>query len=488
MAKFNTKSSGSKTINRAGGVAYSQTAELELVSLLLTSFVNDKYYESASGQLKRLEGLAGKIKDKKFLGQAAIYARTQFGMRSITHALIGELVNKVKGQPWTKSAVEKTIHRVDDALEMVAYYGNNYGKPIPNALKKGIRNAIPKFDAYQLAKYKGSGKDVKLVDLFNLVHPKPTGELADIYAKLMAGELVSKGTWEAEISKAGQVKAETKEEREVIVAEKKKEAWKGLVKERKIGYFALLRNLRNILNDAPELIDDATAMLTDEKLIKKSLVLPFRYLTAIDEIEKISGKDSRKIITALNKAVDISTANVPEFDGETLVVLDKSGSMGGKPLEIGSLMAGILAKASNADVMLFHDRAWYKSVNPADSTLTITKQLRDDNDWGGTDFNVIFKKINRKYDRIVILSDMQGWMGDSWGYGGAPTKSFAKYKKDYGANPHLFAFDLQGYGDMMFPEEQVYEIAGFSDKVFDLMKLLEQDRKAMVNEIKKVEL
>jgi hypothetical protein len=34
----------------------------------------------------------------------------------------------------------------------------------------------------------------------------------------------------------------------------KKEVWTQLIKERKIGYFALLRNLRNILEQAPDLV------------------------------------------------------------------------------------------------------------------------------------------------------------------------------------------------------------------------------------------
>jgi 60 kDa SS-A/Ro ribonucleoprotein len=66
----------------------------------------------------------------------------------------------------------------------------------------------------------------------------------------------------------------------------KTEAWEKLIKTRKIGYFALLRNLRNILKLAPELADDAVGMLIDEQLIRKSLVLPFRFVTALDALQE----------------------------------------------------------------------------------------------------------------------------------------------------------------------------------------------------------
>jgi hypothetical protein len=67
------------------------------------------------------------------------------------------------------------------------------------------------------------------------------------------------------------------------------------------------------------------------------------------------------------------------------------------------------------------------------------------------------------------------------------SKEFAEYKKSTGANPFIYSFDLLGYGSMQFPESNVFAIAGFSEKVFDIIKLLEQDKKALMNEIRKVE-
>jgi hypothetical protein len=36
-------------------------------------------------------------------------------------------------------------------------------------------------------------------------------------------------------------------------------------------------------------------------------------------------------------------------------------------------------------------------------------------------------------------------------------------------------FDLTGYGTLMFPESQVRVVSGFSDKVFDMIKYIDQD-------------
>jgi len=43
---------------------------------------------------------------------------------------------------------------------------------------------------------------------------------------------------------------------------------------------------------------------------------------------------------------------------------------------------------------------------------------------------------------------------------------------------------MKGYGSLQFPEKKVFCIAGFSEKVFDLMSSLKEDRQTMVNKIK----
>jgi hypothetical protein len=173
--------------------------------------------------------------------------------------------------------------------------------------------------------------------------------------------------------------------------------------------------------------------------------------------------------------------NVPKFDGDTLVVMDVSGSMSGRPSEIASLFGAILAKSNNADVLTFANRSDYKSYNPLDSVMTIRNSFRYSG--GGTNFKSIFTTANKKYDRVVILSDMQGWVGYT-----SPTTEFNQYKKTYDANPYVYSWDLAGLGTMQFPENNVFALAGFSDKVFDVMKMMEMDKKALFNEIKAIQL
>ncbi|HXB12977.1 MAG TPA: TROVE domain-containing protein, partial [Bacteroidia bacterium] len=355
--------------------------------------------------------------------------------------------------------------------------------PIPNSLKKGLSLALNKFNAYQLAKYKGEGKEIALVDLFNLIHPKPLEAQAEAYKDLMEGKLASTETWEAKLSAVGKLTDDAAQK-----AGLKAVAWYELVTSGKIGYFALLRNLRNILEAGdPETIDAACKMLVNEKLIKNSLVLPFRYMTAQRELKQLHDVDHvRKVMNAVNDAVTIALNNVPVFEGRTLVALDRSGSMGDaegvkSPAAIGSLFASVIAKTNDADIILFDDSAEYLNINLADSVVGICENIRRKMTYGGTNFNLVFDHAKKKYDRIIILSDMQAWIGFR-----TPQDAYARYCKRLEANPKIYTFDLQGYGTMQFPQEHVYSLAGFSEKTLDIMKSLETDPTALITKINEI--
>ena len=481
MSKFNTKKIVEKVENRAGGQAYKQSDEMAFVSLLLTSFVKDQFYRKANESLSDMKGYIKKIKDKEFLAKSAIFARDEFGMRSITHALAGELASEISGKEWSKNFYSKVVSRVDDMSEILSYYLQNKtdikSPKFPNSLKKGFAKAFDKFDAYQLGKYRSENKDVKLVDIVNLVHPTPTKKNGEALSQLINGDLKSTGTWESMLTSAGQ-KANDEEE----LKDLKADAWDELLSTRRIGYFGLLRNLRNIITQAPNSVTKACEMLVDENLIAKSKVLPFRFSKAYDEISKLDpNKEVRDVLKAINEALNISVMNVPKLDGETLVVIDVSGSMSGTPSEIASLFGAMLIKANECDVMTFATKAEYINYDPSDTVISLRNKFRFSG--GGTNVKSVFEKANKSYDNIILLSDFQSWLGYT-----TPTKEYNAYKKKYNVNPHVFSWDLAGMSTLQFPENQIYCLAGFSDKVFDVMKILKTDKKALLNRINSIQI
>jgi 60 kDa SS-A/Ro ribonucleoprotein len=489
MSKFRTAATApgvtpGDTVNLAGGEAFTQNVDLELCSLLFTSLLKDGFYRTETETCARLRHLLSQV-PAEFAAKAVILARHRFGMRSVSHYAAVALSPYLDGLPFARAFFRNVVRRPDDVCEILGAHFALHGRAIPKRMKRGLGDALHRFDAYPLAKYRQEQSNLKLVDSVNLCHPRGSEPLGS----LVKGTLAAPETWEVELTRAGSESA------------KKAATWRGLLTERKLGYMALLRNVRNILLADETLVDELCAQLQNEAAIKKSLIFPFRFLTAILTLERqvtnLPSGPVRKTLAAVSHATDLALSNVPRFEGETLVVLDESGSMttqtanagpGDKNrltvAQVGVLFASVLAKANNADLMTFSDGARYRHYNPDEPTLTIAGKITFTS--GGTNFPCIFQTANRPYDRIVILSDMQGWadnsppvlrvspMGWVMAPAGNPASAFHAYRQKFRCDPKVFSFDLAGYGTLMFPERNVYALAGFAgDAVFNLMTLFE---------------
>lgn len=523
-----------ETVNKAGGRAYKAGAELELATRLLNMFCTSTYYDTAQQSLQGLIDVIPRLKDPIFAAKAAILARTEFGMRSGTHALTCELARSlnqsgIRGTNWFRPFVKRVVDRVDDMTEIMAYWQSNHGvggrkgnfKHFPSALKRGLSDAFEKFDAYQLGKYRSEGGAVKLIDVVRLVHPPVSDRNATGLGKLVKGTLRAKGR-QVKLTQAGQ-KAKTAEEKAALKAEVLKET----VADKKTGYFELLKNLGGILRDAPKELDAALKRIVDPKEIKGSRVMPFRYLDAYRAIEALysSNPDHRKVLKALSQALDVSCSNIPIL-GRTLVAVDVSDSMtaavraskedierntrrGTQVLsrkDAAALFGALVVRAGLGDLMMFASNAAYVKYNPADSAISIAHEVSKQRGCGGhgTNFHEIFNTaIGQKYDRIVIFSDMQGWMPDRQAFisdpfagryaqcptSGAPRTSFTRYAEKHGI-PWVYSCNLDAHGELMFPEKgaKVVTLAGYSEKMFEMMALGEQDPAVLVTKINAVSL
>lgn len=480
-------------VNKAGGRGYDPGAKYQLLSLLSTCFLDDQFYSTKADQAARVRALVQA--DPYFAAKAAVWVRKVFGMRSVTHLVGSEVVHCVKGEPWTAPFINTLVYRLDDAVQILAAYlaaypaGADGKKRIPNSLKKGIRAALGRYDSYAFAKYKLENQSVKLVDLVNLVHPIPNDRNREALEGLINGKLKNSDTWEAKLSKAGQTGVDKDEA--------KAEAWGEMLSSGKMGYMALLKNVRNLMDQA----DDKTwvlalQQLVDENRIKKSMVMPYRYMSAIDAIFGHSpAKAQRKnaAIAALRAALETSLSSAPEFRGKTCVVLDESGSMtserthGGQNVaEVGGLFAAAILKTNpRADILLFDTTARYADVPKTTRALGLDQIRRaiGIRNGGGTDLSCAFRGMNKKYDTIIILSDMQTWVD---GMGG-PAGACGQYCANYQANPNIVSFDLKGYGQAPLPKEKVFLVAGFSDKVFDIIDFLDEDPDVWIRTVEAVE-
>lgn len=462
MAKFNS-SQTIKTTNKSGNAAYKMPDKQKLVTQVLTSFFNEeKFYGDNSGEMKKTIKAVIE-KDPRFVAKLAVFARKVFNMRSVSHVLVASLAHEVAGKPFVREAVKAVSLRGDDVTEIMAFYLSEFGKPIPNALKKGIADVLTGFDEYTLAKYKGEGKGVKMRDLLCLCRPTPKNEAqSEMWKRLLNGELETPYTWETELSAKGN----------------NKETWEALIDSGKVGYMALLRNLRNILKANPSNVEKVLKHIENPEAVKKSRQLPFRYLSGYKELESIG---SSRVFDALENAVEASCANVPRLAGTTVIAVDISGSMNSpvsaksstQCYEIG-MMLGLIANkiCENSYFYVFNNTIEKYAVSRRSGILETAARSRCG---GGTNMGLPFKKMiadNVKADRIIIISDNEC---NAASFYHQPVQVIAdEYRKKTNNDLWVHAIDLQGYGTQQFRGKKTNIIAGWSEKVFDFIKLAEQ--------------
>lgn len=462
MSKFNFLRN--TTVNKVGHVAFKMELKEKLITEVLTSFFNEgKFYGDNS--LEIVKDLRQVIKiDPKFVANLAIYARKEIHLRSVSHVIAAELAHDVQGKKYVRRVLNEIVERVDDMAEILSYYLNVYGKPIPNSLKKGLGDSFLRFDEYSLAKY-NRAKEIKLKDIVNLVHPKPNNiEQSSMFKRLLEDKLETPFTWETVLSSEGN----------------NKETWEKLIESNKLGYMAMLRNLRNIIKADPENINKVYEVLENENRVKKSKQLPFRYYSAFNALYN-EGLGTSKIYDVLENAIRYSTSNITRLSGKTFIATDVSGSMGNKIskksdvtcADIGTVLMAIANSICDEAITSTFDTKF--NLTPLAAGNGIIANARSIKPtWGGTNLSLpIYHLLDHKIyvDRIIILSDNE----INYGYDRVCQDLINQYRQRVNPNVWVHAIDLLGYGTQQFKGDKVNIIAGWNEKILEFIPNVEAD-------------
>lgn len=496
-----------ETLNYEGAKAIELTPEAELYSAVATTMMSDAFYEKADARLERIKELLNKV-DSQFVAKLAIYARSEMNLRSVPVVLATELAKKSNGDGLVSKTIGRIVQRPDEIMELLAYYqianertGAKKLNRLSKQVQKGLATTFNKFDEYQFAKYDRDAA-VRLRDALFLVHPKAKDEAQQaLFDKIAKRELAVPYTWETELSALGQQKFESAEEKAFAVCR----IWEELIDSNKLGYMATMRNLRNMLDAGISAahVKRVCDHLTNEKAVAKSRQLPFRFLAAYRELKGLKSGYVGYVLEALETALRLSVANMKGFDFDTRVVVacDVSGSMQkavsakSKVLlfDIG-LMLGMLlqSKCKNVLTGMFGD-TWKTIALPSRNVLSnVDEFYRREGEVGYSTngYLVIQDLVSRKYkaDKVMIFTDAQLWDSNSGNVNREYTLAYqwAAYKR-IAPKAKLYLFDLAGYGQAPLKTENgdVTLIAGWSDKVFDVLQATESGTNAlkMIEEI-----
>ena len=467
---WNSKLKEQMTVtNHEGAKAYAMTPELELYTAVVTASLSDLCYEKQDERVNRIAVLVGKV-SPEFVARLAVYARTQMHLRSIPMLLLVELARVHNGDDLVARAVEKTVLRADEIMELLMCYQwrnpstdprKKLGK-LSRQIQNGLQRAFNRFDEYQFAKYDRDNLEVKLRDALFLVHPKAKDEQQQaLFDKIVNRQLETPYTWETELSALGQQPFASDKEKTAAFRQK----WEELIRSGKLGYMALMRNLRNMLQADVSFADlqFVCDCLSDAAQVAKSKQLPFRYLSAYREVEQVNSTGTSALMSALETAVRHSAANIEGFDENTRVLIASDVS--------GSMWTKVSAKSI---VRLF------------DIGLLLSMLLKSRCQQSTNGYKVVDWLIEQKQvmDKVMMFTDMQMW--DSTGRNSTFEKSWRRYKQ-LAPQAKLYLFDLGGYGQspLRLVEPDVYLIAGWSDRVFDVLSAIDKggDALSVINSI-----
>jgi 60 kDa SS-A/Ro ribonucleoprotein len=386
MARINIpwmKSGAQRT--HEGAPARHISPELQLRrSVLACMLWEDQFYEDGVAIAGRIRELVAKAPAEK-VAALAVEAREKMKLRHAPLLLVREMARLQTHRHLVAETLARVVRRADELAEFVALYWSEGKQPLSAQVKKGLASAFTKFDEYALAKY-NRATPVKLRDVLFLCHAKPVDPAqANLWKRLVDGELATPDTWEVALSAGAD----------------KREVWERLLRENKMGALALLRNLRNMA----EAKVDAEPIREGLARMKTERVLPFRFIAAARYAPQWEAE--------LEQAMFKSLEGQPRLPGKTVLLVDVSGSMDAQLSRRGEMrrndagygLAVLLREiAEEVSVYSFSDNLVRV---PNRSGFALRDAINASQPHSGTYLGKALGSLEEKYDRLIVITDEQ---------------------------------------------------------------------------------
>jgi hypothetical protein len=530
------------TPNHEGGTGWTRTPQSELFLLATTShdITAASFYEggkpSVTGTVRRPpaygeEPMYGQTdprinRFRHLVQQCAIvwpewthdflvWLRTGANIR--TAAVVGAveaaraMVNA--GIPGGRQVLADVLTRPDEPGEAIAYHLAVYGRKMPMPVKKGIRDAAQRlYSERSLLKWDTASHGVRFGDVLELCHPQGAASSKDplyryaldrrhgrdnvqqivgsgaftalptVYANIvLRSKLSEKVSWDR-VTPQNLIDAGMTWEDVLSLAGpdvNKYYLWRNLIPA--MGFMARLRNLRNFdehsLTDAD--VADVLHMLTDEEQVRASRQLPLRFLSAHRAVSHL------RWAYPLERALEFSLTNVPALPGNSLILVDTSGSMNEKLSAKSDLKRwdaaaafglAVARRCETAAVVSYSSAGWssgqlWKQFPqiPGESLLTAIKRWQTGGYFigGGTDtVGALKETFNPKvHHRVILLTDEQNQTGRY----GATVDSVLP------ATTPLYTWNLSGYrtGHTVSNPYRI-TLGGLTDAMFQVIPMVER--------------
>ncbi len=496
------------TANREHAPAYAYSPRHKLAQLAATGTLNGTFYATAELHLAELLAAAREV-EPGFVARTAVWARRHGHMKD-TPALLCAYLSTL-----ATPDVSRTFPLVIDNGRMLRSFvqimrsgavgRRSLGTRPKRLVKEWLESASPR----ELL-HASVGQAPSLADVIRMVHPHPADAgRAAAYAYLIgkpydvAALPAEFAAWEAFKRNPG---AELPDVPFQMLTALPLETAQWAEIAENCSWQTLRMNLATFARHGvlalPGMAERIAQRLADAEAVRRAKVFPYQLLAAYTA----AGTEIPALVReALQDALEMAVANVPEVPGAVVICPDVSGSMRSpvtgyrkgatsavRCVDAAALMAASLLRQNRqARVLPFEQRVVDVALNPRDTVLTNANALAAVGG-GGTACAAPLVRLNEEkaaVDLVVMISDNQSWVDATRAQATGVMAEWTKLKaRSPGAK--LVCIDIQPHGTAQAaPSADILNVGGFSDVVFDLITAFAAGRhgaEAWVEEIERI--
>ena len=483
------------SLNEHQAPAYALSPKQQLAQYAATGCLNTTFYASADEQLAKVLELCA-VMDAEFIAKTAVFCRERGYMKDMPALLCAVLSVK------DRELLARVFPCVIDNAKMLRNFvqimrsGTVGRKSLGTAPKRLVREWLDARGPALLFKA-NVGQDPSLSDIVKMVHPKPK----DPNREALFGYLIGRDYAFDKLPTIAQAfesfkRGESKDIPDVPfqmltalalgtpewIAIARRAPWQ--MTRMNLNTFA-----RHGVFGEPGMAELIADRLRNPQAVARARVFPYQLLVAY-KMAQANNAIPQVVTNALQDAMEIATASVPEFPGKVYVFPDVSGSMHSavtgsrkgatsavRCLDIAALVAAtVLRKNPRAEVIPFESKVVEVRLNPRDSVMTNAEKLAK-LPAGGTNCSAPLEFLNNRRaagDLVIYVSDNESWVdAPHYGrFGGSATKTMKEWAVFAARNPgaRMVCIDVQPYGTVQAKERpDILNIGAFSDQVFELI-------------------
>lgn len=479
--------------NQSGVAAYAFGPQHQLAQMALTGCLSQTFYASPQDQLSQLMEVLAKV-DAPFIAKTAIYARERGYMKDMPATLAAVLAVR------DVELLAQIFPRVVDNGKMLRNFvqilrsGVLGRKSLGTRPKKLVQQWLLTATEKQLLNA-AIGSQPSLADVLKMVHPKPQEAWRAAWFAWLIGKSYNEAdlppiTLAFERFKRAVAQGEMPEQVPEVPFQMLTALGLGAQQWAQIasqGSWQMLRQNLNTLArhgvfELPGMAERVAAKLQDAAAVAKARAMPYQLLSAY---QAAGQQVPAAVAEALQDAMELAMANVPQFAGRVAVCPDVSGSMHSsvtgyragatsavRCIDVAGLMAAaVLRKNREARVLPFECKVVPLSLNGRDSVMTNASRLAAVGG-GGTNCSAPLKLLadeKAAVDLVILVSDNESWVD---GKRSGATETMQQWARIKQRNPaaKLVCIDIQPYATTQAQERaDILNIGGFSDAVFDVV-------------------